>query len=535
MRKRPILVVPSLLMLLLAACGGGGDAPSAPVGPGTGALGYTPGEFRASATFAARCLAPRTGTDAWTGRPWPDQPGSALHEKHFLRAWTNETYLWFDEVPDRNPASTGATRDGVLQYFSQLRSSALGDSGRPKDNFHFTYDTDEYRQLASSGTTMGHGISWAVARATVPRQITVEYVQAGTPAAQAGVRRGATLLTVNGVDAVNDQTQAGAELINAALFAPAAGSTQTMTLRDRTGSTITATLPAQQVAFDAVPVVGTHQVGGGRVGYLLFNEHTAVAEAMLKSAVEYLAGAQVNDLVLDLRYNGGGYLDIASELAYMIAGPAATANRAFELQQFSSRHLTHNPVTGEPIRPTGFHATTQGYSLAPGQPLPSLGLTRVYVLTSALTCSASEAIINGLRGIGLQVIQIGGDTCGKPYGFYARDNCGTTYFTIQFRVVNELGFGDYADGFSATRNHGHPMARLPGCAVADDLTRDLGDPLEGQLRAALNHRATGQCPAVSPLSVRPQADLSPADSPAVRKPPAPPWKDNRILRPVTPG
>ncbi|MFM9598141.1 hypothetical protein ACKI1O_53780, partial [Streptomyces scabiei] len=57
--------------------------------------------------------------------------------------------------------------------------------------------------------------------------------------------------------------------------------------------------------------------------------------------------------------------------------------------------------------------------LTPGTPLPSLNLERVYLLTTSSTCSASEAIINGLQGIDIEVIQIGAGTCGKPYGFYA--------------------------------------------------------------------------------------------------------------------
>jgi hypothetical protein len=59
----------------------------------------------------------------------------------------------------------------------------------------------------------------------------------------------------------------------------------------------------------------------------------------------------------------------------------------------------------------------------------------VFVLTGGGTCSASEAFMNGLRGVGVEVIQIGSTTCGKPYGFYAQENCGTTYFSIQFRLV----------------------------------------------------------------------------------------------------
>jgi hypothetical protein len=276
-------------------------------------------------------------------------------------------------------------------------------------------------------------------------------------------------------------------------------------------------------------------VAGTSVGYLLFNDHTAAAEAQLKVAMEDLADAGIDELVLDLRYNGGGFLAIASQLGYMIAGPAATNGRAFERLEFNSKFPTLDPLTGQPIQPMPFHATTLNFSVPAGQALPNLGLGRVFVLTSGRTCSASESIINGLRGIGIAVIQIGGSTCGKPYGFYPQDNCGTTYFSIQFRGVNDVGFGDYVEGFSATRTVGDPSANLPGCPAADDFTHDLGDPQEGQLQVALTRLQTGACPVV-PLQ-KAQADALAAaaeeyidSSLALRRPPPPPWRDNRLLR-----
>ena len=156
----------------------------------------------------------------------------------------------------------------------------------------------------------------------------------------------------------------------------------------------------------------------------------------------FLKDSDITDLVLDLRYNGGGYLDIANEMAFMIAGPTAASGQTFSLQQWNDQHPSINPVTGQAISPRRFHESAQGFSAAEGAALPYLSLSRVYVLTTSETCSASEAIMNGLRGIDVEVIQIGSTTCGKPYGFYGLENCGTTYFTTQFRGVNAKGYGD---------------------------------------------------------------------------------------------
>ena len=122
-------------------------------------------------------------------------------------------------------------------------------------------------------------------------------------------------------------------------------------------------------------------------------------------------------------------------------------------------------------------------------------LSRVYLLTTRGTCSASEAIINGLRGIDVEVIQVGTSTCGKPYGFYPADNCGTTYFTIQFQSVNAKGFGDYPDGFSPSDLDRVEGVEVPGCAVGDDFSQPLGSTDEAMLATALAHRETGACPA----------------------------------------
>ena len=74
------------------------------------------------------------------------------------------------------------------------------------------------------------------------------------------------------------------------------------------------------------------------------------------------------------------------------------------------------------IAPEPFFTTAQGFSVARGTALPTLNLSRVFVLTGRNTCSASESVINSLRGVNVEVIQIGSTTCGKPYGFYPQDN-----------------------------------------------------------------------------------------------------------------
>jgi hypothetical protein len=279
-----------------------------------------------------------------------------------------------------------------------------------------------------------------------------------------------------------------------------------------------------------VPDVATLATSTGAVGYLLFNDHLATAEAALVAAVNTLKAANVTDLIIDIRYNGGGFLYIASELAYMVAGPAVTAGQTFDDTQFNNKSPSTDPVTGAPITPELFLASAVGPSVPTGQALPSLNLPRVFVLTGASTCSASEAVINGLRGVGVDVMQIGTTTCGKPYGFYPQDNCGTTYFSIEFRGVNAQGFGDYPDGFTPSGSSAHTSASasLPGCAVADDFTHVLGDTSEARLAAALNFRLNQVCPPAVPMSIQKHAQrpLAATDGIAVKSP----LRENLLLR-----
>lgn len=470
------------VVLLLGACGGGGGGgggvalplaaapePAAPSGD----------PIVASASVAGQCAAPRGGIDPDTGAAFPDQLGSQTAEKNWLRAWIDETYLWYDEVPKTLVAVEYAT---PTAFFNVLKTPLLTASGRPKDRFHFTADTSEYRALSQGGVEIGYGLELAFLSAAPPRDIRVAFTEPGSPAAQATLGRGLKLIEIDGIDVVAGADVAG---LNAALSPTRVGETHSFKLQAADGSVQSTSLTAAAVTRTSVQNVKTIGTASGPVGYMLFNDHTATAEAQLISAITQLKAASITDLVIDMRYNGGGYLDIASELAYMVATPAATRGTIFEVLHFNSKNPFRITATQATVP---FHATTRGFSTSAGQPLPQLGLSRVTVLAGPDTCSASESVINSLRGVGIAVNLVGGATCGKPYGFYPQDNCGTTYFAIQFQGVNQQGFGDYGDGFA------------PTCAVADDFGHALGDSAEARLAAALTLRSTGACPATPSAS-----------------------------------
>lgn len=467
-----------LTTALLVACGGGGGG--APLGavstlPVPAPFEAPAGNHPSAMSLAQQCTVPRPGTQ--------DQQGSIETEKAWVRSFMDETYLWYKEVPVVNPANytLAANNNSVLQtldaYFRALKTKSTTPSGKLLDQFSFTLPTAEL-QNQQSGIASGYGFRRSTINNSLPRVVRILYVEQGSPAQLAGISRGDTITSIDGVD-ISDTTSAGIATLNAGLTPTTASKTTRFGLvaPNTTTPRFVSVTSSQTIKVTPVPVATVIAEGSNSVGYLILNSFGVVsAEKQLIDAMVQFKNARIGELVLDLRYNGGGYLDIANELAWMI-GDASLSGKTFE-------KLTCNDKNALPFcnSVSSFHQTSQGFSVSPGQLLPQLGLKRVFILTSGSTCSASESAVNGLSPF-MQVIRIGSTSCGKPYGFSYANNCGTSYAAMQFKGVNALGFGDYADGF------------VPQCVVADDLSRQLGDPSEAMLSGALSYMRTGACPA----------------------------------------
>lgn len=494
-RPKPVLFTKVLALALvgglLASCGGGG-------GGGSG----SPSVFAASSSLEQQCVAARPATK--------DRAGSLATEKAWIRSFIDETYLWYKDTPVVNAddfavAAYGNSVPNTLNaYFKALKTPKTTPSGKLVDQFSFTTPTADLLAL-QSGIAVGYGIRFTFIRNTPPRLLRVLYVEPGSPAQLAGVSRGDTVTSVDGVD-ISDSTSLGTAKLNAGIFPSAASKTTAFGLLAANASTsrVVNITSSTTIAVAPVPLASVITDGTKTVGYLVLNSFSiASAEKQLLDAVTRLKAANVNELVLDLRYNGGGYLDISSALGWMI-GDATLAGKTFEKLTCNDK----NPFNYCNVADT-FQQTSVGFApnlLPAGQALPQLGLKRVFVLTKSGTCSASESIINALSPF-MQVIRIGSTTCGKPYGFSYKDNCGTSYAAMQFQGVNAAGFGDYADGFA------------PTCQVADDLSKQRGDPAELMLNGALTYMRTGTCPAVSTgIQKSTVAEALHGDFPVLRSP-----------------
>ncbi|MCE2657232.1 MAG: S41 family peptidase [Rubrivivax sp.] len=384
---------------------------------------------------------------------------STVEVKRYLSNYFNTDYFWYRLSPAPSPEGASS----VAQHFDALLSK--GDATFPADRWSGFESTESFNRFFGDGKTLGYGVSVAgLEVAGFPaRPLYVRSVDPLSPAAGAGLVRGDQVLALNG--------RSAADLIAAndlgALSATAAGQTLTIQWRTAAGAERSATLSS--VIYDLSPVRGSRVVitpGGRRLGYLEVRNMVSQTATPLDATFASFRASGVQDIVLDLRYNGGGLVSMAGTIASYIAGNAA-AGRTFTTLLYNDKRQAQN----------------QSFLFANPTPAAAANVPRVYVLMGRRTCSASEQIVNGLQGVGVQVVTIGETTCGKPVGFVpTSDSCGTTYSVVNFESVNALNQGRYFNGLAAS------------CAVTESFTQDqggLGDPL---MSAASTMADGGRCP-----------------------------------------
>ena len=236
--------------------------------------------------------------------------------------------------------------------------------------------------------------------------------------------------------------------------------------------TRTVTLTAATYTLTPVPVSRLFTLANGsKAGYLVLKDFITQAEAPLAAAFDAFRAAGATEVILDLRYNGGGRVSTSTILASLVAG-SVHDGKVFTRLNFSAKKA----------------ASKTSYTLA----ATATGFARVVVLTGERTCSASELVVNGLKPY-VQVVTVGAQSCGKPFGFNPASSCSSTFSAVNFESLNALGEGRYYDGIAAT------------CAVADDFSGALGDPAEKLTAAAANYLQSGACPPVGTATARERA------------------------------
>ncbi|MCX7239944.1 MAG: S41 family peptidase [Burkholderiales bacterium] len=376
---------------------------------------------------------------------------STADQRSWLQGYMADQYYWFENV-----SSPNADASDMYVYFKSMLYT-------PLDRYSYAQSTAQYNQFFKAGSFVGYGYSlvWADAAHTIMK---VRQVEPNGPVAQAGLKRGDTIVAIDSLS----PTQIEAGLLGQV---STAGVTRAFVVRNAANVTRSFSATSAEFALVSVPAKGvlmqTITGANAPIGYMQYQQFISTSVAELTTAFNQFASAGVKELVLDLRYNGGGSVSIARDLASMIGG-SGLVGRTFVEMRFNRLHSDRNTVY--PFIASGLPA------------LPLQGLKRVFIITAEGTASASELVINGLKPF-TEVVQIGATTYGKPYGFYPVDACGITYSAVNFESFNADGVGGYNDGIT------------PTCEVDDDLDHQLGDPAEARLAAALTYLKTGACPA----------------------------------------
>jgi C-terminal peptidase prc len=362
----------------------------------------------------------------------------------FVRDVLDQFYLWYRELPFLNPANYASPE----AYLEAARYKLL-DS-------RFSYITSRAANDAfySDSQFIGLGISTQ----TTETEMRILQVFPESPASEAGMARGDRIVEING-QAVTALIASGA--IGGAFGESAAGVTVAVTFRSRAGQTRQATLVKRPVTIPTVSLTRTFRVDGRIVGYLFFRNFVQPSYDALDDAFAALREAGATEVVIDLRYNGGGLVDVAVHLGSLVGG-VLTQGRVFA----TYRHNDKQSARNETLR---FDDATI-----------DLRLSRLFVITTRSSASASELVINSLRPH-LPVIVIGDATYGKPVGQYGFNFCDKVLAPVSFSLVNAEGNGDFFDGIP------------PDCTAADDVEHDLGSADEGSLAEALHFIRTGSC------------------------------------------
>ncbi len=305
---------------------------------------------------------------------------------------------------------------------------------------------DEMRRRTGLGLEFspGHEDGWRIA-----------YVFPGSPAHAAGLRRGDLVTAIDGIRA--EAIAAGGEADPTRATGP-----RRLEVASAGRAPREVVLAPAEYATPAAIEEQIVEAAGRRVGYLVLRDFLGTAAEEFLDAVDRLREQGMDELVLDLRMNPGGSLDQSREVASAIAGPRLDG-RTFLRVEHNERYRNHD-------FDLPFQAPRRG----------ALSLPRLFVITSAATCSASEALINALAPY-LTVVTVGATTCGKPVGMTVVGYGARVYSVISFRVVNARGEGDYFGGLR------------PTCRAEDDFAHALGDPREASFAAALDYIRHGRC------------------------------------------
>ncbi len=351
-------------------------------------------------------------------------------QKNFLYNLFNSEYLWANEVEYQDYSNFTNPQDMIRAFKNS------------KDKWSY-YETIEENDDREKQKDQGFGC--------YARKAKIYRMRFNSPCELAGLKRGDIIKQINGKDISNDvYYSAEAKIGVEAIFSIQRGNNM-----------LNIKITPKYYKFKTVK----HQVfnlHGQKIAYLIFDSFTSASIDELENAFDFFKANNVDELIIDLRYNGGGSLATASILLDKIAGD----NNENRLQYY----LKWN---------SDYSRKNERYYFEKDD--NSLNLNKIYFLTTENTASASEIVINALKPYLDDVILIGSKTHGKPVGMRGRKKNGLIYWLINFAVYNANDESEYFQGLDVT------------CNVQDKYDYSRNNTNDALLKKALYYIKTGNC------------------------------------------
>ncbi|WP_324721219.1 S41 family peptidase [Salinimicrobium sp. HB62] len=406
------------------------------------------------------------------------RPASELEIKNFIWRAMNDMYLYKADVPELADDHF-ENQDELNEFLESFASpEELFYRGLVADHDEFSFLVSDYRALERSfdGLNLSNGMQYGIIPYTTNSEEVVGYVRyvlPNTSAEEKGIERGDLFNTVDGVQLTRENYFR--------LLQPATYTIGLAEVRDEqvvsTGETVT--LQKEEYSTNPVYIAKTLTTENGKVGYLMYNGFTSSFDAVLNNAFAMFKAEGISDLIVDLRYNSGGSVETANDLASMITGQFA--GEIFSKEQWNEDYQTLLETTAPESLINRFNS-----NIGTGAAINSLGLSKVYFITTLRTASASELLINSLKPY-IEVIQVGENTTGKFQASttlydspnFRRNGANLSHtYAVQpliYKTLNANNVSDYVNGLE------------PDVEISENIQTlgILGDPQEPLLAAAL--------------------------------------------------
>ncbi len=398
-------------------------------------------------------------------------------QKRFVLSTVEDWYLFQDLLPSSVNLDAYATADDLLDALT-ANARAQG-----KDRFFsFLTTSQAEQQFFGEGQAVAFGLGTELRAGSDSQhwRLFITKVEPQSPAAVAGFDRGDEILAIGtspqnltSIDSLSG-TQDQVSALVSQLFGPSqVGVQRSFRVQPRTapsGQTVVRTATKALITLDPVPIIQiVPRSGTSPIGYVAMESFISPAEQQLRDAFATFQTNNVRDVIVDLRYNGGGLVSVAQTLASLMA-QNHVGDPMFTFE-FNSKHQDQNETED-------FTSQAQGISA-----------DHIAFITTDATASASELTINSLEPY-TDVAIVGGQTFGKPVGQGGFDmpDCDVVLRLIAFQTVNANGEGGYFTGL--------PDSQFSGdfCAANDDLTQERGDPAEDSTGTAISWLNNGACP-----------------------------------------